>query len=82
MPRPQLVKGSKEAKDYMDKLREKAKTAVARVTGTTSVSFTRGDLEHLAKLIKVGYAHTGDSRPVSQNLKKALKRMGVSTMGL
>jgi hypothetical protein len=46
------------------------------------VSFTASDLEHIGKLIKVGYAHTGDNRPISPNLKKAFKRMGISTMGL
>src|SRR4051812_13212337 len=82
--RPQLVKGSAEAKAYMDKLREKAKAAAPRTTpaSKTTVSFTASELEHLAKLIKVGYALTGDNRPLSQNLKKALRRMGISTMGL
>ncbi len=82
-PRPELVKGSQEAKEYMGKLRAKAQAAVARTTraSKTTVSFTASDLEHVAKLVKIGYAHTGDSRPLSLNLKKACKRMGISTMG-
>ncbi len=84
MPRQRFEKGSPEAKEYMDKLREKAKATASRggTSSKTAVTLTAPELDQLARLIKAGYAVLGDHRPISQNLKKAMKRMGISTMGL
>ena len=83
MARNQPEKGSEEMRQRMAELREKARAAVARGgRGNTTVTLSTPDLEQLARLIKAGYAVLGDNRPISPNLKKAMKRMGVATMGL
>jgi hypothetical protein len=69
----------------MAQLRELAKAAQGRqgrTSGKTSVTLTASELDHLARLITAGYAVLRDTRSISPNLRKAMKRMNVSTQGL
>jgi hypothetical protein len=48
----------------------------------TSVTFTRGEPEHISQLIAAGKVLLRDGRSVSPQLKAALSRLGISTQGL
>ncbi len=48
----------------------------------TSVTLSRGELEQLAQLIRVGHALRNDGRSVSPKLRAAMTRIGMTTHGL
>lgn len=48
----------------------------------TSVTLTRGELDHLAQLLTAGRSLIRDGRPISPKLKAAMTRLGLSTTGL
>ena len=48
----------------------------------TSVTLTRGELEHLGQLVRAGHAILNDGRSISPKLRAAMTRIGIPTHGL
>jgi len=53
-----------------------------RTRDKTSVTLTRGELDHLAQLLTAGRSLLRDGRSISPKLKAAMTRLGLSTQGL
>ena len=48
----------------------------------TSVTLTRGELEHLGQRVRAGHAILNDGRSISPKLRAAMTRIGIPTHGL